>query len=59
MSWVINKFNYDVIVLVATSQSAKSEQQFQLADEKDNDIQFSGSIGTKEEKRRRKLRELP
>ena len=52
MSCPTGSFFVDVMVLVATLQSAKLDQQSQLADESDNENQFSlGSIGTKEEDR--------
>ena len=52
MPGVTNNFLFDAIVLVATLQSATSERQFLLADEKVNDNpSFLGSIGTKEGKR--------
>ena len=50
MSYSTDNFLFDVIVLVATLQSATPKQQSQLVDDKDSDNQFSiSSTGTKEE----------
>ena len=50
MSRLTDNFLFDVIVLVATLQSAISRGQSQLADNKENNYQFAlGSMGTKEE----------